>query len=99
MPLSPPNGKIHTSVRLACALRYSAGGSPYDIMSTYGISNTEQFDSVHWGQILGVLLLFFLWYGHDLKNNCEQVLNDGLFSEGTSHIGFNCRIVASAPNS
>ncbi|KAL3792389.1 hypothetical protein ACHAWO_010081 [Cyclotella atomus] len=42
----PPNGKIHTSVRLACALRYFAGGSLYDIISTYGISHTEQFDSV-----------------------------------------------------
>jgi hypothetical protein len=36
-----PNGGISTSVRLACALRYFAGGSPYDLMAKYGISHTE----------------------------------------------------------
>lgn len=41
-----PNGKpIETSVRLACALRYFAGGSPYDIMVKYGISHTEAIES------------------------------------------------------
>jgi hypothetical protein len=57
-PPPPPNGKIHTSVRLACALRYSAGGSPYDIISTYGISHTEQFDSV--------------WYTVDAVNKTKE---------------------------
>ncbi len=38
-----PNGPIATSVRLACALRYFAGGSPYDIMVRYGISHTDIF--------------------------------------------------------
>jgi len=44
----PPicNGRISTSVRLACALRYFAGGSPYDIMAKYGISHTDVKDSV-----------------------------------------------------
>ena len=44
----PPvsNGVIDTSVRLACALRYFAGGSPYDIMGKYGISHTEVLQSV-----------------------------------------------------
>lgn len=41
-----PNGPISTRVRLACALRYFAGGSPYDIMVKYGISHTEIFRSV-----------------------------------------------------
>jgi hypothetical protein len=31
---------------LACALRYFAGGSPYDIMTNYGISHSEMLDSV-----------------------------------------------------
>ncbi|KAL3770316.1 hypothetical protein ACHAWO_008541 [Cyclotella atomus] len=57
-PPTPPNGKIHTSVRLACALRYSAGGSPYDIISTNGISHTEQFDSV--------------WYVVDAVNKTKE---------------------------
>jgi hypothetical protein len=36
----PPirNGRITTSVHLACVLRYFAGGSTYDLVSTYGIS-------------------------------------------------------------
>ena len=44
--IPPPNGKIDTSVRLACALRYFAGGLPYDIMVQYGVSHTEMLDSV-----------------------------------------------------
>lgn len=41
-----PNGRISTDVRLGCALRYFAGGSPYDIMSKYGVSHTEMMNSV-----------------------------------------------------
>ena len=41
-----PNGPISTSVRLACALRYFAGGSPYDIMTTYQIGFSETINSV-----------------------------------------------------
>jgi hypothetical protein len=45
---SPPirNGRIFTSVRLACALQVFAGGSVYDLMSNYGISHTDVMDSV-----------------------------------------------------
>ena len=41
-----PNGPISTSVRLACALRYFAGGSPYDIMTTYQIGHTDTMLSI-----------------------------------------------------
>ena len=41
-----PNGPITTSVRVACALRYFAGGSPYDLMAVYAISLTEVMNSV-----------------------------------------------------
>jgi hypothetical protein len=41
-----PNGAISTSVRLALALRYFAGGSPYDLMVKYGVSHSSVFDSV-----------------------------------------------------
>lgn len=46
--LPPPvrNGHVHSSVRLACALRYFAGGSPYDLMGKYGISHTVVMESV-----------------------------------------------------
>jgi hypothetical protein len=44
----PPiaNGKILTSVRLACALRYFAGASPYDLMTSFGISHVSVLESV-----------------------------------------------------
>ena len=41
-----PNGIISRSVRLGIALRYFAGGSPYDIMVKYGVSHTSVFESV-----------------------------------------------------
>lgn len=40
------NGQIAPDVRLACALRWFAGGSPYDIMTTYGISHTDTINSI-----------------------------------------------------
>ena len=44
----PPthNGKVSTKVRLACALRYFAGGSLYDLMGKYGVSYTVVLNSV-----------------------------------------------------
>ena len=39
------NGPILPEVRLACALRWFAGGSVYDIMTTFGISHTDALDS------------------------------------------------------
>ena len=41
-----PNGIIDSSIRLACALRYFAGGSTYDLAPLYGISHTEVFNSL-----------------------------------------------------
>ena len=41
-----PNGPITTSVRLACALRYFAGASAYDIMTTYQIGYVDTIMSV-----------------------------------------------------
>jgi hypothetical protein len=45
---APPvsNGLISTSVRLAVALRYFSGGSPYDLCSVYGISHSSVHESV-----------------------------------------------------
>jgi hypothetical protein len=41
-----PNGHISPDVQLACAtIRCFAGGSPYDMMTTYGISHTETLNS------------------------------------------------------
>jgi len=41
-----PNGLIHTSVRLAIALRFFAGASIYDLAPLYGVSRTNAFGSV-----------------------------------------------------
>ena len=36
-----PNGEIHTSVCLACALHYFADGCHYDITPLYGVAVSE----------------------------------------------------------
>jgi hypothetical protein len=41
-----PNGPISTSVRLAVAIRYFAGGSPYVLCSVYGNSHSSVQESV-----------------------------------------------------
>jgi hypothetical protein len=41
-----PNGFIAPSLRISAAIRYFAGGSPYDIMLTHGISPSSLFRSV-----------------------------------------------------
>jgi len=40
------NGTVHSSVRLACAIRYFAGGAAYDLMAIYGLSYSEVMNSV-----------------------------------------------------
>ena len=41
-----PNGPITPSVCLACAIRYFAGGSPYDLMSSYCVGYPDVMHSV-----------------------------------------------------
>ena len=52
---NPPisNGKISSSTKLVCALRYFAGGSAYDLMGKYGISHYKIFTSV-WAAVQSV---------------------------------------------
>ena len=59
LPPPVPNGSIDSSVRLACALRYFAGGSPYDLMGKYGISHTVVMESV--------------WYVVQAVNNLHEM--------------------------
>ena len=44
----PPvrNGPVSSTVQLACAIRYFAGGSPYDIGCVYGVSYRSVMESV-----------------------------------------------------
>jgi hypothetical protein len=53
-----PNGEITTSVRLACALRYFAGGCPYDIAPLYGVAISE--------------VLFSVWVIVNAINTCDN---------------------------
>ena len=41
-----PNGRVHPTVRLACAIRVFAGGDPSDIGCAFGVSSTVVYDSV-----------------------------------------------------
>ena len=43
----PANDRILPDVRLACAIRWVAGGSVYDIMTTYGVSHTKTMRSCY----------------------------------------------------
>ena len=51
----PPvhNGPVSTSVWLACAMWYFAGGSPYDIMAKYGLSHASLLESI-WAVVKAV---------------------------------------------
>ena len=41
-----PNGIVTSSVHLGIAIRYFAGGSPYDIMAKFGVSHSTIFESI-----------------------------------------------------
>ena len=41
-----PNGKITLTVRLACGIRFFAGGDAYNIACMFGISHSSVFKSV-----------------------------------------------------
>jgi hypothetical protein len=43
---SGPNGRIQPSVRLGIALRFFAGGSNYDIMTTFGVGQADVSKSI-----------------------------------------------------
>ena len=53
-----PNGRVHPSVVLACALRVFSGGDSYDLITTFGISKCN--DDLDVGMDGGVLLSLLL---------------------------------------
>ena len=65
-----PNGPIATTVRLACAIRYFAGGSPYNLMAKYDVSHTELVDLV-WYIVKAVNGLTKLFIGYP-TDHAEQ---------------------------
>jgi hypothetical protein len=87
-PPPVPNGVVATSVRLACALRYFAGGSPCDLMGKYGISHTQVLDSV-WNVVEAInrLRKFFIEYPSDHKE--QENIASG-FRQGSAVDFDNC---------
>ena len=67
-----PNGAIDSSIRLACALRYFAGGSVHDLTPLYGISHTEFFNSV-WYVVQAIKnhVPFFIEYPGDVDKQLD----------------------------
>jgi hypothetical protein len=73
------NGQIMPEVCLASALRWFAGGSAYDIMTTFGISHSEVFTSA-WFVVEAVNSLkdFDILYPAD--HNKQRRIADGFFT-------------------
>ena len=82
-----PNGRISSDVRLACAIRWFSGGSPYDMMTTYGISHTETLNS-YWYVVDAINKhpRFTIKYPED--HNAQHAIARG-FHE-VSRAGFKC---------
>lgn len=87
IPPPPPNGKIDTSVRLACAIRYFAGGSPYDIITIFGISHSEMFNSV-WYVVDAINKKKKFDIKYPESHHDQQKIADGL--RAVSAVGFDC---------
>lgn len=83
-----PNGPIKTSARLACALRYFAGASCYDLVVQYGISLEEVRNSI-WYVVEATNRLpeFFIRYPSG-KEQQQKIADDFCLASG---VGFkNC---------
>jgi hypothetical protein len=81
------NGPIYHSTRVACAIRYFAGGSPYDIATTFGISIAEVYFSV-W-EVVDALNLHPEFAIHYPESHEEQKQIAAGFQE-KSGAGFDC---------
>ena len=82
-----PNGPISTSVRLACSLRFFAGGSPYDIMSTYQIGHTDFFKSV-WSVVKAINEFAGFCLSYPTSHEKQHKIAAGF--QKVSAAGFNC---------
>jgi hypothetical protein len=85
----PPiaNGIISSSVRLAIAIRYFAGASPYDIMVKYGVSHTSVFESI-WMIVEAVNELAEMKIEYPSDVECQKKIAKG-FCEA-SKVKFDC---------
>ena len=85
------NGPILPSARLACALRYFAGGASYDIALSFGIANSEVFESV-WEVVDAIHKLpnFSLQFPESHEE--QQRLAQGFLNKSGAH--FDCCVGA-----
>ena len=86
-----PNGVIHTTVRLAIALHFFAGGDIYDIAPLYGVGRTDTFRSV-W-MVVEAVLCTDAWKLVFPENHTEQKQLARAFAN-RSQAGFNCCVGA-----
>ena len=83
-----PNWRISPDVRLACrAIRWFTRGSPYDIMTTFGIGHTNTFNSF-WYVVEAVNKHpnFVISYPDD--HDTQRAIAEGFFK--VSRAGFKC---------
>lgn len=85
------NGLISSATRLAVALRYFAGGSPYDLAVVFGISLSQIYASV-WTVVRAINACSTLKIQFPDDHASQQQLADG-FRE-RSDAGFGCCVAA-----
>lgn len=81
------NGPILHSTRLACAIRYFAGGSPYDIVAKYGIGHTDVFNSV-WYVVDAINMHPDMSFSYPESHEEQRKIADGF--RAVSAAGFDC---------
>ena len=82
-----PNGPISISVRLACALRYFAGGSPLDLMTTFQIGFRSVLYSV-WFVVQAIHNLRELDIAYPTSHAEQQTIAEGF--KNVSAAQFDC---------
>jgi hypothetical protein len=89
----PPirNGRVTTSVCLACALRYFGRSSVYDLMGTYGISHTDIMDSV-WHVVEAVIIVRGVIGSHHGKSLCSLLIEVKIIMSTLNNDGINLSI-------
>ena len=82
-----PNGFISPALRLSAALRYFAGGSPYDILLSHGLSHSSLFVSV-WAVVDAVNKHPDLAIGFPTDHAKQRAIARGFMER--SDAGFDC---------
>jgi hypothetical protein len=87
-PRHIPNGPISSSVRLACALCYFAGGSPYNIMTTFQIGFIETINISIWYVVDAINSNKDFNLSYPTNHDEQHAIAEGF--RKVSGAGFNC---------